>query len=126
MDASFRVEHIINIIGHESTIGTIDNPPPQPDVSQFGLLLPDTIEIEPVLREDVVTNTTYWDFTVILHKETFPHYQKRMIIIDKTPEISDLTKKLYEIRVIVYWALNDGTVKSITITGEESYVRSSS
>jgi len=122
MDGSFQIEHIRNICGVESETGTILSPPPEPTLPS-DLLLPSNIEIKPVLRTDTTTGEAYYDFTVILHKEVFPHYQKRIIIIDKTPTITDLKNKIYEIRVIVYWTLKDGTMKSITVTGEKSYAR---
>lgn len=132
MDGSFRVEHILNICGYESPTGTQSNPPPKPNISEelnkLGkqLVLPDNIEILPVLEVDQNTNESYWDFTIILHKEVFPHYQKRVIIIDRTPTIDNLNNKIYEIRVIVYWTLKNGVTKSVTVTGEKSYVRSQS
>jgi prepilin-type N-terminal cleavage/methylation domain-containing protein len=122
MDGSFRIEHIMNILGVESATGTISNPPPVPALPS-DLLLPSNIEIKPVLRTDQTTGETYYDFTIILHKEVFPHYQKRIIIIDKTPTMTNLLNKIYEIRVIVYWTLKDGTMKSITVTGEKSATR---
>jgi hypothetical protein len=118
MDGSFRIEHIMNILGVESATGSNPQVPALPS----DLLLPSNIEIEPVLRTDQ-TGQAYYDFTIILHKEVFPHYQKRIIIIDKTPTMTNLLNKIYEIRVIVYWTLKDGTMKSITVTGEKSATR---
>jgi hypothetical protein len=112
----------MNILGVESATGTISNPPPVPALPS-NLLLPSNIEIKPVLRTDQTTGEAYYDFTIILHKEVFPHYQKRIIIIDKTPTMTNLLNKIYEIRVIVYWTLKDGTMKSITVTGEKSATR---
>ncbi|BAL81458.1 prepilin-type N-terminal cleavage/methylation domain-containing protein [Caldisericum exile] len=123
MDGSFRMEHILNICGIESATGTVSNPPPVPDVSN--VMLPPNIEIIPRLRIDETQNESYYDFTLVLHKEVYPHYTKRIIIIDKTPTITNLNNKIYEIRVIVYWIVGN-TQKSVVVTGEKSYVRSQS
>ncbi|MGB9794346.1 type IV pilus modification PilV family protein [Caldisericum exile] len=121
MDGSYRVEHILNVCGIESETGTATNPPPVPDTS--GIMLPPNIEIAPRLRVDTITNQSYYDFTIILHKEVYPHYTKRIIIIDKTPTITDLRNKIYEIKIIVYWMVGNNQ-KSVIVTGEKSYARS--
>ncbi len=109
-DASFRIEHLINICGIENS----DTLPT--------LLLPGSIEVVPVwvINPD---GPDYWDYTLILHKEVFPNYRKQIIITDKTPELTDVNK-IFTIEVTVYWNVNS-TEKSIKVTGEKSYAGSS-
>jgi len=110
-DASFRIEHLMNICGTEDS-ATLPT-----------LLLPGSIEVEPVLEtDDLYPYDTYWDYTLILHKEVFPNYHKRIVITDNTPGLGD-AQKIFTIEVTVYWDVN-GVEKSITITGEKSYARS--
>jgi len=111
-DASFRIEHLINICG------TVDS------ATLPTLLLPGSIEVNPVWEVDIDDpDDSYWDYTLILHKEVFPNYRKQIIITDKTPELTDVNK-IFTIEVTVYWNVNS-TEKSIKVTGEKSYAGSS-
>ena len=106
-DASFQIEHLKNICS--KTDGTLPS----------DLLLPSSIDVE-----RVPTTGTFIDYTLILHKEVSPKYKKRVVIIDKTPGLLDEKNKIFSIEVTVFWDVG-GTEKSITITGEKSYARSS-
>lgn len=112
IDGSFRIEHILNICG-------VENSETLPE-----LLLPVSIEIEPQLQLDDLTGEFYWDYTIILNKEIYPRYYKRVYIEDKTPTILETKNKIYEIRITIYWELLNGVEKSLTIKGEKSYDRS--
>jgi len=108
-DASFRIEHLTNICGTVDS-GTLPT-----------LLLPGSIEVEPVLEFNP-DGPDYYDYTLILHKEVFPNYHKRIVITDNTPGLGD-AQKIFSIAITVYWDVN-GVEKSITVTGEKSYARS--
>jgi prepilin-type N-terminal cleavage/methylation domain-containing protein len=114
INASFRIEHLTNICGK------IDGSLPS---GSDKLILPGNIEVTPVLETDPDTGATYYDYTLTLNKETFPHYEKRIVITDETPLLGDLYK-IFNIKVTVYWD-NSGVKKSITVTGEKAYARSS-
>jgi prepilin-type N-terminal cleavage/methylation domain-containing protein len=123
IDSSYVVEHILNILGTENS----ETLPP--GVSY----LPSSIEIQPILRVDPLTGDSYYDYTVILHKEAFPYYKKEIIIDDETPLISDFEKKIYKTQIMVFWTVGGqadsdhpgeiigGTTKSITLTTEKSF-----
>jgi prepilin-type N-terminal cleavage/methylation domain-containing protein len=113
IDGSFRIERILNIVGHEN-----EETPPT-------LLLPDNIEVLPVLRTPPSPDPPYYDYTIILNKEVYPHYQKEIVITDRTPAIIEPKNKIYGIQVTVYWTNKNGVTKSITITGEKSHARES-
>ncbi len=112
IDGSFRIEHILNICGIENS----ENLPE--------LLLPVSIEIEPLLQIDELTGGSYYDYTIILNKEIYPRYYKKIYIEDKTPSIPDTKNKIYEINVTIFWELLNGAEKSLTIKGEKSYDKS--
>ena len=123
IDSSYTVERILGILGTE------DSETLPPEVSY----LPSSIEIQPVLQVDPFTEESYYDYTVILHKEAFPYYKKEIIIDDETPLITDFEKKIYKIQVMVSWTVGGqsdpdhpgeiigGTTKSITLTTEKSF-----
>jgi prepilin-type N-terminal cleavage/methylation domain-containing protein len=91
-DASFRIEGLVSV--------------------PADLLLPGSIEIEgPVDGK----------YTLILHREVFPHYKKQIVITDKTPGL-DTTNKIFEIKVTIFWDVG-GIEKSITITGDKNDAR---
>jgi hypothetical protein len=78
------------------------------------LLLPGSIEVEgPVDGE----------YTLTLHKEVFPNYEKEIMITDRTPGLSP-ANKIFNIKITIFWHVN-GVEKSITITGEKNDTRSS-
>jgi len=115
IDSSFRIEHLTNICGK------IDGSLPS---GSDKLILPGNIEVTPVLETDPDTGATYYDYTLTLNKETFPHYEKRIVITDETPLLGD-SYKIFNIEVTVFWHDANGVEKSITVTGEKSYARSS-
>lgn len=110
IDGSFRIERILNILGTENSP---DLPP---------IFIPPNIDIKSVLRCDI--DSCYYDYTIILNKEIYPRYYKRILIEDKTPNTQTLENKIYEIKIIVYWELKDGNKKSLEIKGMKSYDRS--
>jgi hypothetical protein len=113
IDGDFRIEHIVDVCGHHID-GTL------PDLS-----LPASIIVQKVLQTPSPPDSPYYDYTIIFNKEVYPHYQKEIVITDRTPTITDLNNKIYEIQVTVYWTNKNGVTKSITITGEKSHARES-
>jgi len=105
VDSSYRLQKVEAVFGVKES-GTID-----PDLL---VGLPSNIVITPVYYSDEVT----YDYTVVLNKETFPYYKRRIVIEDLTPEIEQPELKIYKIEVTISW--NDGQ-QSITVTGEKSY-----
>lgn len=108
IDGSFKIEHLTDICGE--TTGDL------PD-----LLLPTSVGIEQVLDAGV-----FQDYILILHKEVFPNYKKRIVITDNTLGLTD-AQKIFTIEVTVYWgkdADGDGIPdKHITVTGEKNDAR---
>jgi prepilin-type N-terminal cleavage/methylation domain-containing protein len=76
---------------------------------------------EPLLPNSISLDKSAGILT--LEKWEFPMYEKKIVIIDRTPELSE-GKKIFNIKVIVYWDVG-GTEKSITVAGEKSYAKSS-
>ena len=101
---SFRIEGLKNICGESG--GSLPS----------DLLLPSSIEF--------IYDTTTTYYTLVLHKEVFPHYKKRIVITDETPSVKAPAKKIFKLEVTTYWgkdADNDGIPdKYITVTGEKS------
>jgi len=107
IDGAYRIEHITSILG-------TTNSPTLPS-----LLLPSSIIVTPVLE-----TTTYYDYTIVLQKETFPRYQREIEITDETPSITQPNDKLFEIKVTIFWTVA-GVTKSVTVTSEKSIESSS-
>jgi prepilin-type N-terminal cleavage/methylation domain-containing protein len=123
IDGSYRIEHIVEVCVHDASGNLVcsDNSTGTlPD-----LLLPSSILVQKVLQIPSPPDSYYYDYTIILNKEVYPHYQKEIVITDRTPTITDLNNKIYEIQVTVYWTNKNGVTKSITITGEKSHARES-
>jgi len=109
IDGSFYFETL------ETVVGTTASP-----TSPGYLLeeyLPDSIELEKFFVEDPLG--TKWYYRLILLKEVFPRYFKRIEIRELTGN-TDITKKLYEITVTVYWG-PEGNKKSISFKTERGY-----
>jgi prepilin-type N-terminal cleavage/methylation domain-containing protein len=105
IDSSYRLQKVEAIFGVKES-GTI-NP---------ALLvgLPNNIVITPVYYSDEDT----YDYTVVLNKETFPYYKRRIVIEDLNSGIGQPELKIYKIEVTISW--NDGQ-QNITVTGEKSF-----
>jgi prepilin-type N-terminal cleavage/methylation domain-containing protein len=122
-DSAFRLERINSILGVTNLVDF----DPDGSLQQY---LPDNIIITPVAEYDNEIFMGY-DYTIILNKEVFPYYQKKIEITDETPSL--LTKnKIFRINVTVYWTVGGhidpslpgqiigGTTKHITVTTEKS------
>jgi hypothetical protein len=79
--------------------------------------LPSSIIVTPVYHNDGTTES--YDYTVLLNKETFPNYFRRVKITDLAPGVG-VSMKIFKIEVTIYWKVG-GTVQSVTVTGEKSY-----
>lgn len=105
VDSSYRLQKIESVFGvkESSTI-------PQ------GLLvgLPNNIVITPVYYSEGDT----YDYTILLNKEIFPYYKRRIVIEDLTPDIDQPELKIYKIEVTISW---NNDQQSITVTGEKSF-----
>jgi type II secretory pathway pseudopilin PulG len=111
IDSSYRLQRVEAVFGVKDS-GTI-NP-------NLLLGLPNNIVITPVYYWDPDTNTEYFDYTILLNKEIFPYYKRRVTIEDLTPELSQPEFKIYKIEVTVSWEVK-GIPKSITLTTEKSF-----
>ena len=89
------------------------NPLSESNVSGINASLPSNIKLIPPGEDG---NTSSSDYMIELYAETFPHYKKRIIIIDLTPDLTADAQKIFKVYVIVYWKTN-GVLKSITLTG---------
>jgi prepilin-type N-terminal cleavage/methylation domain-containing protein len=59
----------------------------------------------------------YGKYTLTLYnEEIFPHYMKKIVITDLTKDVSDSSKKIFNIEVTVYWTIN-GSTKHVTVEG---------
>jgi prepilin-type N-terminal cleavage/methylation domain-containing protein len=111
IDGAYRIEHINSVLG-TSDSSTLPS-----------LLLPSSIIVSPV-QEVGPLGSTYYDYTIVLQKETFPRYQREIVITDETPTITQPNDKLYEIKVTVFWTVS-GVTKSVTVSSEKSIESSS-
>jgi type II secretory pathway pseudopilin PulG len=111
IDSSYRLQRVEAVFGVKDS-GTI-NP-------NLLLGLPNNIVITPVYYWDPDTNTEYFDYTILLNKEIFPYYKRRVIIEDLMPNLSQPEFKIYKIEVTVSWEVK-GIPKSITLTAEKSF-----
>jgi prepilin-type N-terminal cleavage/methylation domain-containing protein len=120
-DGAFRLERINSILGVTNSVNL------PPSLQQY---LPDNIKITPVQETDNGI-PTYKDYTILLNKEVFPYYQKKIVIRDETPDLL-IENKIFKIEVTVYWTVGGhidptqpgqiigGTTKHITLTTEKS------
>jgi prepilin-type N-terminal cleavage/methylation domain-containing protein len=124
-DGAFRLQQIGSVLGVTNSV----NFDPEGLLQQY---LPANIKITPVYETDGSGNFTGYDYTIILNKEVFPYYHKKIEITDETPNITDIQNKIFKIEVTVYWTVGGhidpsvpgqivgGTTKHITITTEKS------
>jgi len=124
-DGAFRLQQIGSVLGVTNSV----NFDPEGLLQQY---LPANIKITPVYETDGSGNFTGYDYTIILNKEVFPYYQKKIVITDETPNITDTQNKIFKIEVTVYWTVGGhidpsvpgqiigGTTKHITVTTEKS------
>jgi len=125
IEGDFRLQQIGSILGVTNSV----NFDPEGLLQQY---LPANIKITPVYETDGSGNFTGYDYTIILNKEVFPYYHKKIEITDETPNITDIQNKIFKIEVTVYWTVGGhidpsvpgqivgGTTKHITITTEKS------
>jgi len=79
-------------------------------VSALGLVLPPG-----VVTVSVDSTTSPADYTVVLHKEVFPGYTKRVVVTD----ISSLHDgSLFRIEVTVFWKIGGQPKQSYTVSSE--------
>jgi prepilin-type N-terminal cleavage/methylation domain-containing protein len=109
VESSFRLERINSVFGKDD--GTIDIN------SDSYKNLPSSVVITPVYY----TDTGSYNYTILLNKETFPDYFRRIKITDLTPNVTGSSMKIYKIEVTIYWNVG-GTEQSVTVTGEKSYM----
>jgi prepilin-type N-terminal cleavage/methylation domain-containing protein len=124
-DGDFRLEKI------DSILGVTDSVDFDPDAS-LQRYLPANIKITPVFEGTDINGNPVYDYTILLNKEVFPYYQKKIEIIDETPDIADIQNKIFKIDVTVYWTVGGhidpsvpgqiigGTTKHITLTTESA------
>jgi len=110
--SSVRFERI------ESVFGVLDNHE-IPEELLMGL--PETVVITPVLHIDEETNEESFDYTVLLNREIFPSYTRKVVIEDLTPNIEQDERKLYRIKVTVSWYVKGVKAGSVTVEGEKSF-----
>jgi prepilin-type N-terminal cleavage/methylation domain-containing protein len=118
IDSSLRLEGIETVFGLEDTGFS---PSAWDDImnSPSYKNLPSSIVVTPVRHYDGTTES--YDYTILLNKETFPNYFRRIKITDLTPNVvGGSPMKLYKIEVTIYWNIG-GIEQSVTVTGEKSY-----
>jgi len=123
-DGDFRLEKIDSILGVTNSVDF----DPDASLQQY---LPANIKITPVYETDDNGNFTCYDYTILLNKEVFPYYQKKIEIKDETPELP-VENKIFKIDVTIYWTVGGhidpsvpgqiigGTTKHITLTTESA------
>ena len=105
IDSSYRLQKVASVFGVEESS----------TIPQYLLVgLPSNIVITPVYYSE--DNTFF--YTILLNKEIFPYYKRRVVIEDLTPGVNDPRLKIYRIAVTILW--NNGQ-QSITVTGEKSF-----
>ena len=111
LSGEFVMASLGNVCGTDATVSSPDN-----------LLLdylPSSIKVEKYSIYDELTHIDTYFYKLTLHKEVYPHYQKLIKITDLAPG-NDITKKIYEIEVTVFWG-PEGNQKSITLKTEKGY-----
>jgi hypothetical protein len=108
-DGTFYIRHVAAALGHTPS-GAGDVP--------SGLVLPTgVVDVQPTYNTPS-SEPPYWDYTVVLNKEVFPHYTKRVVITDTTPTIGTPVNKVFRIDVTVTWTLGLAS-KSATVSSEK-------
>jgi prepilin-type N-terminal cleavage/methylation domain-containing protein len=116
IDSSLRLEGIATVFGLKDT--DFSAPAWQNIMNSDSYKnLPSSIIVTPVYHNDGTTES--YDYTVLLNKETFPNYFRRVKITDLAPGVG-VSMKIFKIEVTIYWKVG-GTVQSVTVTGEKSY-----
>jgi hypothetical protein len=105
-DGTYYLSRIAEINGH-SPSGAGDIPPLT--------LPPGVIDVSVVPQSDGATS--WYDYTVILHRQVFPGYRRRVRIVDRAPSVSESGNKEFTIEVTVYWTIGPVT-KSYTARSE--------
>ena len=105
IDGTFYVRHVSSIDGH-SPSGSTDIP--------TGLNLPTGI-----VSVEAVSKVGGYEYNVILHKDVFPGYRKRIQIVDTTPStIVPVAYHVFLIEVTVYWNYGGRTQSRVLRTGK--------
>jgi len=130
VDSSFRLEGIATVFELQDSNFNVSAWQDIMDSESYENL-PSSIIITPVYHYDGTTES--YDYTILLNKESFPNYFRRIVITDLTPNVSGGSPmKIYKIEVTIYWNVGGkvdpdtgeivgGTEQSITITGEKSF-----
>lgn len=123
IDGAFRLERIDSILGVSGSFTL-----PTDELKN----LPNNITIMPVQEVDDYGNPASIDYTILLNKEVYPYYKKKITITDETPNILNVENKIFNVNVTVYWTVGGhmdpsmpgqiigGTEKHITVTTEKS------
>jgi prepilin-type N-terminal cleavage/methylation domain-containing protein len=115
-DSSLRLEGIATVFGLKDT--DFSAPAWQSIMNSVSYKnLPSSIIVTPVYHNDGTTES--YDYTILLNKETFPNYFRRIKITDLTPGVG-VSMKIFKIEVTIYWNVG-GTEQSVTVTGEKSF-----
>lgn len=115
IDATFRMERLVNVVGTPASASSPDT------ASGFaGVWLPDNVELKKNTETEDGINT--YTYSVTLFKETFPNYQKRIVITDETPGVVATSSKIYRYDVTVSWTYR-GQEQSAVFTGETNDAR---
>lgn len=115
IDATFRVERLGTVLGTVASASSPDS------ASGFAnMWLPDNIELKK--NTDTVDGVDTYSYSVTLFKETFPNYQKRVVITDETPGVAATSSKIFRYDVTVSWTYR-GQAQSAVFTGETNDAR---
>jgi type II secretory pathway pseudopilin PulG len=113
IDGSFEFSPIDKLLNDVD--GSI--PPELDKTKPEECVLPTTIDIVKNYESGIFKN-----YSIIIHKETYPHFTKEIKIEDLTPSQNNLLLKIFKIEVTIIWNWG-GIRKSYTVTGERSFER---
>lgn len=116
VEGAFYIRHVSNIDGEPPAAASTDTP--------SGLDLPtDIVSVEAVPKEGEVG---VYEYNVILHKNVFPGYRKRVRIVDTTPSMTStpstpwdnvpVAYHVFLIEVTVYWTFGGRTQSRVLRT----------
>lgn len=98
VDASYRIENIQEVFGIENSpslnISMMEDPTSMSN-------LPNHTVIVPVYHSAV----DFFDYTILLYNNSYPFYKRRIVITDITPFVTQVSQKVYNIKVEVYWTV---------------------
>jgi len=108
--------------------GTCDGTYYLPHIAQINGQSPSSLTDVPVLvlpvgvvdvsvAEQSDATTSWYDYTVILHRQVFPGYRRRVKVVDLTSSVSESGAKEFSIEVTVYWTIGSIT-QSYTVKSE--------